>query len=345
MGFFSRSDQFQVEGLTVLLTGASQGMGLEVAKILAQRGAHVVLVARNSEKLQTAKDQVQALAKNPASQRFHAISADVAIESENVRLLHEATVWNHGRTPEIVWANAGSSTPGLFLDTSMATLRSQMDVNYWAAAYLAHHTLRAWLYPDSPYKADDSKANPQPPRHLIFTSSVLSCINVAGYCGYSAAKSAMKSLSDGLRMEANVYNGARRATNHPNGQQPAPFDVQVQCIFPATITSPGHANEQLTKPGVTKKIEEGDDEQSSYEAAIGAIKGLDAGKYSTSTTFKGHLMRTSGMGAAPRDSVIFDTLAQLIASIIWLFLSPSWESTVWNWGKTHGMEKHKPNSI
>ena len=155
----------------------------------------------------------------------------------------------------------------------------------------------------------------------------------------------MKSLSDGLRMEVNLYNGARRAPHATDDQQPAPFDVAVQCIFPATITSPGHAIEQITKPAVTKKIEEGDDEQSSYEAAIGAFKGLDAGNYSTATTFKGHLMRSSGMGAAPRDSAILDTLIQWLSSIVWLFLSPAWESTVWNWGKANGMERYKPNSI
>ncbi|CAI6245767.1 unnamed protein product [Periconia digitata] len=345
MGLFSRNDQFKVDGLTVLLTGASQGMGLEVAKILAQRGAHIVLVSRSTEKLETAKEQVQAVAKYPTTQRFHIISADVTIESENVRILNEATVWNNGRTPEIVWANAGTSTPGLFLDTSMETLKAQMDINYWASTYLAHHTMKAWLYPESPYKTDDLRSKPEPPRHLIFTSSVLSCINVAGYVGYSAAKSAMKSLCDGLRMEVNLYNGARHAAKNADGQQPAPFDVVVQCVFPATITSPGHAIEQLTKPAVTKKIEEGDDEQTSYEAAMGSIKGLDAGQYSVATTFKGHLMRTSGMGAAPRDNFIFDTLVQWLSSIIWIFLAPSWESTVWNWGKANGMEKYKPNSI
>ncbi|KAF1953358.1 3-ketosphinganine reductase-like protein [Byssothecium circinans] len=345
MGFLSWGNKFEVDGLTVLLTGASQGMGMEVAKLLAERGANVILVARNVEKLQSAMEYAQAAAKHPSTQRFHIISADVTVESENARLLKEATAWNNGVVPEVVWANAGSSTPGLFLDCKMETLRSQMDMNYWAATYLAHHTLKAWLYPETPYAPQEKGTKPQPVRHLIFTSSVLACINVTGYSGYSPAKTAMRSLCDGLRMEINLYNGARRGTNNNNGYQPAPFDVAVHSVFPATIISPGHANEQLTKPAVTKKIEESDEEQSPYDAAVGAIKGLEAGRYSSATSFLGDLMRLSAMGGIPRDSIVKDTIGQWLVSWIWLFLAPDWEKTVWNWGKTKGMEEYKPNSI
>ncbi|KAF2639848.1 3-ketosphinganine reductase-like protein [Massarina eburnea CBS 473.64] len=345
MGFLSWGNKFPVDGLTVLLTGASQGMGIEVAKLLAQRGANVILVARNLGKLQSAMEETKAAAKDPATQRFHVISADVTIESENARLLKEATSWNDGVVPQVVWANAGSSTPGLFLDCKIETLRSQMDMNYWAATYLAHHTMKAWLYPETPYKPQKKGSIPEPPRHLVFTSSILAFANVTGYSAYSPAKAAMRSLCDGLRMEINLYNGARRGTNNKNGHQPAPFDVVIQSVFPATVLSPGHANEQLTKPAVTKKIEESDVDQSPHDAALGAIKGLEAGNYSTATSFLGDLMRLSAMGGAPRDNIVKDTMGQWLTSWIWLFLGPDWERTVWNWGKTKGMEEYRPNSI
>jgi 3-dehydrosphinganine reductase len=320
-------------------------MGMEVAKLLAERGANVILVARTLQKLQSAMEYAQAAAKNPSTQRFHIISADVTIESENARLLKEATAWNGGVVPEIVWANAGSSTPGLFLEMKVETMRSQMDTNYWAATYLAHHTLKAWLYPETPHEAQDKKAKEEQPRHLVLTSSILAFANIAGYSGYSPAKAAMKSLCDGLRMEINLYNGARRGKNNQNGHQPAPFDVTVQYVTPATTISPGHANEQLTKHAVTKKIEEADSEQSCHEAALGAIKGLEAGNYSSATSFLGDLMRMSAFGGAPRDSLVKDTMGQWLTSWIWLFLWPEWDRTVWNWGKTKGMEQYRPNSI
>jgi len=43
---------------TVVITGGSQGMGLAAAKLLSKRGANVVVVARQKEKLENAKAQI-----------------------------------------------------------------------------------------------------------------------------------------------------------------------------------------------------------------------------------------------------------------------------------------------
>ena len=128
-------------------------MGKELAKLLSQRGASIILVARNVDKLKSATDYARAAAKSP-TQRFHFISADCTSEADNARLFAEALAWNNGTAPDIVWANAGTSTPGLFLDQKMATMKSQMDINYWAAVFLAQQTLKAWFYPETPYKKD-----------------------------------------------------------------------------------------------------------------------------------------------------------------------------------------------
>lgn len=327
---------------TVLLTGASYGMGKELAKLLSQRGANVILVARNVQKLQAATEYTKAAAKNPSTQRFHFISADCTSEAENARLLAEATAWNNGKAPEIVWANAGSSIPGLFLEQKSDTLKQQMDINYWAACYLAHQTLKAWLYPDTPYKAD---APSEPARHFIVTSSVLGFINIIGYGCYSPAKAALKTLCDGLRQEVMLYNGARRSKNNTSGQVPAPFDVAINMIAPATILSPGEQNENLTKPDVTKKLEEMDPKQTELEAATAAINGLEAGNYSSATTWLGDLMRMSSMGSAKRDNLVKDTMGQWVSSIVWPFLGLDMDGTVFNWGKKEGMPAYKPNSI
>lgn len=320
-------------------------MGREVARLLAQRGANVILVARSADKLQSAMEYAQAGAKNPSTQRFHYISADLTIEAENARVLAEATAWNHGVTPEIVWANAGTSKPGLFVEVKSETLRKQMDINYWAAAYLAHQTLKAWLYPETPYKPQEKGAKPELPRYFIATASVLAYVNVTGYGAYSPAKAALKSLCDGLCHEMNLYNGARRSKTNPTGQVPAPFDVVIQSIFPATIKSPGLEQENLTKHPATKILEEQDPEQTELEAATAAVQALEAGRYSTATNWLGKLMRFSSMGSARRDSPVVDTLGVWLASIIWLFLGPDMEGKIWNWGKKNGMPKHNPDAI
>lgn len=317
-------------------------MGKELAKLLSQRGANVILVSRSADKLHAATEYARAAAKNPSIQRFHFIPADCTSESENARLLAEATAWNSGNPPEIVWANAGTSTPGLFVEQKMETMQQQMNINYWAACYLAHQTLKLWLYPETPYKAD---APPEPTRHFVVTSSVAAFCNLPGYGGYSPAKAALKSLADGLRQEILLYNGARRSAKNSSGQTPVPFDVAINLVAPATILSPGEINENLTKPEVTKMLEESDTKQTELEAATGAITGLEAGKFIAATSLIADLMRWSSMGSARRDNVLVDTLGQWVASIVWPFLGWDWDRQIYNWGKKEGMPQYRPDSI
>lgn len=323
---------------TVLLTGGSQGMGLHLASQLSSRGANLIIVARDPTKLAKALDFAKQHAKNPSTQRFHTISADVTSESENARILSEATAWNHGCCPEIVWCNAGSAAPMLFVESSMETMRKQMDLNYWAACYLAHKTLKAWLYPSTPYARD---AKPEAPRHFIITSSVIAYVNLAGYAPYGPAKTALRALCDSLRSEILLYNGARRSSKKGD-QAPAPFDINIQCVFPGTIKSPGLEQENKTKHAVTHKLEEGDPAQTEEEAAAAAIKGLENGNYMTATNWLGELMRLSSLGGSPKNSLIRDVLGQWVTTLVWLFVGPDLDGKVWGWGKQEGMPAFNP---
>jgi 3-dehydrosphinganine reductase len=313
-------------------------MGREIAAQLSSRGASIILVARNISKLESALAHAQSHAKNPSSQRFHLISADVTSEAENERLLAEATAWNGGKVPEIVWANAGSSVPDLLLNTSIETMKQQMDINYWAAAYLAHKTLKAWLYPSTPYphQASEKGGKSEAPRHLIFTSSALAFVNVAGYAAYGPAKAAMRGLCDVLRSEILLYNGARRSSKS-TGQAPAPFDITIQCVFPGSIQSPGFEQENKTKHPVTHLLESTDPVQSEAECATACIQGLEAGNYLTATNWLCKLMRLSALAGSPRNNWVVDVCGQWVASIAWIFVLPDLESKVWGWGKKEGM--------
>ncbi|KXL47431.1 MAG: hypothetical protein FE78DRAFT_182763 [Acidomyces sp. 'richmondensis'] len=331
MGLFSKKNHFEVEGRTVVLTGGSQGMGRGLGRILAQKGANVVIVARDQRKLDEAMKYISAAAKNPQTQRFLSISADVTKPEENARLLEEATAWNNGTPPDIVWANAGSSHPSLFIDTSIQILRSQMDINYWAAAYLAHATLKLWLKP-APIKSRDATSPSKVlPRHFIVTSSTVCFCGVAGYAPYSPAKAALRSLADTLRSELNLYNGYRRA--HPENGSPA--DIKIHCVVPGTIISPGHANEQLTKHEITKQLEESDPAQTEDEAAAAAITGLEKGQYLIATQFLGHAMRAGALGNSPRNNWFVDTVLSWVVSFAWLFIGPDMEGKVFKYGKSH----------
>ncbi|KAF2632064.1 3-ketodihydrosphingosine reductase, Tsc10 [Macroventuria anomochaeta] len=344
MGFaFWKGNQFPVEGKTVLLTGASQGMGREVAKLLSARGANLVLVARTVKNLEAAVEYVRSHAKNPSSQRFHYISADVSSEAENARILAETTAWNDGVMPEVVWAIAGASIPGLFVETNTETMRKQMDLNYFSAAYLAHKTLTAWWYPDTPYSSQEKSAVPQGTRHFILTSSGVAFVGLAGYTPYSPAKAALRSLADGLRSEVLLYNGARRS-QAATGQTPAPFDVNIHAVFPGTILSPGFENEEKTKHPVTRLLESSDPKQTEVEAATAAVRGLENGNYMPTTNWMIDLLRWGSLGSSQRNNIIVDTLMAWIVSIVWLVMLPDINGKVWGWGKKEGMPKLRQNA-
>ncbi|EME49999.1 hypothetical protein DOTSEDRAFT_68756 [Dothistroma septosporum NZE10] len=332
MGVFSGKNHFEVEGRTVIITGGSQGMGRGLGKLLAQKGANVVIVARNQRKLDDALEYISSAAKSASTQKFHAISADVTKVEENDRIIAEVTALNNGNPPDIVWANAGSAHPGLFVDTSPEILRAQMDLNYFAAAYLAQSTLRDWVKP-SPNKQDVADANTVKPRHFICTSSVASFVGLAGYTPYAGPKSAMRSFADTLRSEVLLYNGARRKDPVTG---PA-TDIKVHCVFPGTIKSPGYEDEEKLKHQVTKILEEGDIAQTEDEVALAAVRGLEKGGFLITTQLLGHAMRVSTLGGSPRNNWVVDTLFSWATSLAWLFIGPDMDGKVYNYGKKNGL--------
>jgi 3-dehydrosphinganine reductase len=253
---------------------------------------------------------------------------------ENDRVVQEVTAWNHGNPPDIVWANAGMSQPMLFLEASVEVLRQQMDVNYFAAAYLAQSTLKSWIKPAAS-KTSTTQNKSQPPRHFILTSSSVCFVGVAGYAPYAPPKSAMRSLADTLRSEVNLYNGARRQGDPANA---APADIKIHCVCPGTITSPGHEQEQQTKHKVTMILEDGDPAQTEDEVAAAAVRGLESGGYLITTQLLGHAMRVSALGGSPRNNWFVDTVFSWVTAVAWLFIGPDMEGKVFNYGKKNGVK-------
>ena len=208
-------------------------------------------------------------------------------------------------------------------------MRDQMDTVYWTAANTAHATLRKWL---SPVPANDQPVEPK--RHLIFTCSTLAFVPVAGYGPYSPAKAAIRSLSDTLNQEIEMYNGARTRKH----EAPA-ADVKVHTVFPMGILSPGFDNEEKIKPELTKQLEEADKPQTPDDVASIAVKALERGEYLITTMFVGHIMRGTALGVSPRNHSIRDTLTGWLSNLVFLQIIPDLHKKAWNWGVKNGTPK------
>lgn len=332
---------------TVLITGGSDGMGRAAALQLASKGAHVVVVARTVSKLQSTVDEMkvreaflvyfcllclhipQAKSSNSKKQRFLYISADLTDASECDRVVGEVTAWNDGSAPDIVWCCAGFCRPGFFTEVPLAVQKQQMDTVYWTAANMAHATLRNWLAPVAP---SEQMINPR--RHLIFTCSTLAFTPIAGYGPYSPAKAAIRSLSDTLSQEIEMYNGAY-SQRHRNSAPAA--DVKIHTVFPMGILSPGFDNEQKLKPELTKMLEEADKPQTPEVVAQIAIAALERGEYLITTMFVGNIMKGTALGPSPRNAIIGDTLLSWLSNLVFLQVIPDLRNKAFNWGKTNGL--------
>jgi short-subunit dehydrogenase len=85
-----------------VITGASSGIGAEIARDLAGRGHELVLVARSADKLWSLADELPTTA--------HVVPADLSDRAARAGLLGELT--SRGLTPQILVNNAGFSTLG-----------------------------------------------------------------------------------------------------------------------------------------------------------------------------------------------------------------------------------------
>jgi 3-dehydrosphinganine reductase len=265
----------------------------------------------------------------------------VTSPSENERLLKEATAWNGGQIPDVVWANAGAAVPGLLADASVDALRAQMDVNYWSALYLARDTIRAWVAEgkaasqNAGDEQDKKKKKEELPRHIVMTSSIVAFVGIAGYGPYAPAKTAMRGLADALRSELNLYNGARaRASDALRAPE-----MRNHIVFPGAISSPGFDVENSVKHPVTAMLEEDDKPQTEDEVARASVAALEGGAYMVTTSFLGHLMRASALAGSPRNGFgIVDTLLGFVGYLAWLFIGPDMERKAWRFGQKHGCD-------
>lgn len=132
---FTEDDVPDLTGRTVLVTGASSGLGLENARALARRGAHVVLATRDPDRTATATSRIQRAVPDASLEHLPLDLADLA----SVRGAVAAMLAQHDRL-DVLIANAGvMGTPAR---TTVDGFELQMGVNH-----LGHAALVAGLLP------------------------------------------------------------------------------------------------------------------------------------------------------------------------------------------------------
>jgi short-subunit dehydrogenase len=163
-----------------LVTGASSGIGRELAIQLAAAQASVLVTARRKERL----DEVVSIIQQQGGQAF-AVTGDISLTETRQRLI-ETCVERFGGLDFLI-NNAGVSAMGAFADATSERLRQIMEVNFFAPAELIRLAI-PWL------KKSDRAI-------IVNVGSVLGHRAVGLKSEYCASKFALHGLSDSIRAE------------------------------------------------------------------------------------------------------------------------------------------------
>ena len=169
--FSTRGKVWDVDGHHIFLSGGSEGLGLELAKLLVSKGAHVTIVARNVDKLKAAKESIEQK-RLRKTQKVLTYAVDVANSGDLNEAVQKA-ISEQGPIDTMI-ANAGTSIPKYFSDLSEQELWTMMDVNFYGAVNLTRSVLPLMK------KARAGK--------IIFVASAMSVTAFCGYSGYCASK-------------------------------------------------------------------------------------------------------------------------------------------------------------
>ncbi|CAG8533096.1 3174_t:CDS:2 [Paraglomus occultum] len=277
-------DNFPVKDKHVLITGGSQGLGKALAILLAKKGAHVSIVARNKQILDNAIDEIQAEKLYP-HQTITSVAADVTDHSQVVRAFDEVTAKHDGKTPDYVICCAGATHPRLFLEQPIKEFEDTMRLNYFGSLFVAHEGVKRMVHQGVKGK-------------VVFVSSTVGFVGFVGYSEYAPTKYALRGLSECLRNELLLY------------------DIGVHCFFPGNIRTPGYETENKTKPQVTKRLE-GEDDASPPEVIAAALyKGLRKGQFFITSDLLTDILRAGSHGMAPTNNAIVDVLFNWVSWII-----------------------------
>ena len=170
-----------LHGKWVLVTGASSGLGIEFARLFAERNANLVLVSRRTEPMQ---QLAEALRKEQLVEVL-VIAMDLSRPGAAAEL--KAQLDARGIGIEILVNNAGFGVYGEFLDQSVEKITEMMRLNIMTLTELTH------IF-------GQEMANRGHGR-ILLVGSVLGYQAVPGYAAYAASKGYVLLLGEALHQE------------------------------------------------------------------------------------------------------------------------------------------------
>jgi uncharacterized protein len=174
-------------GCTVLITGASAGIGYEFARQLAPVVSTMVLVARRNDRLKALESELKAL--NPELKLF---SRPLDLRNQDELELFCDWLDQTGLTVDLLINNAGLGDHGPFAKSEWERVHAMLQVNVYALTYLTFRVLPAMK------KAGCGA--------ILNVSSVASFLPLPNNAVYAATKAYVTSFSEAVRAELRSFD-------------------------------------------------------------------------------------------------------------------------------------------
>lgn len=233
-----------INGKLALVTGGSRGIGLAVSKELAARGASVWIAARDADRLELARRQIEDTRRS-GLQVVGTLPVDVADPAQVASVLGAFTA--ETGTPDLLFNCAGVAHPGRFEELDLEIFRWMMEVNYFGTVHVTKAIVPGMIARGS--------------GHVANISSIAGFLGVYGYSAYGASKFAIAGLSDVLRAEMR------------------PLGIGVSVVFPPDTDTEQLAYESQFKPAVTKALSGTAKALSPEKVARSIVNGVQRQRY------------------------------------------------------------------
>ena len=214
-------------GKAVFITGASSGIGEELAWQLAQAGAKLTLAARRKDKLENLAQKIAAHGAATPLATPCVLACDVAREGDLQFAVAESV--RHWGKLEVVFANAGFGVVGPFKNLSLEDYRRQFETNVFGVLRTVYAALP---------ELEKSRGN------LALIGSVSGWVATPGNAPYAMSKFAVRALANSITAELRragvkltlispgfVVSDIRRVDNqgllHAHAADPVPRWIQM----------------------------------------------------------------------------------------------------------------------